>query len=161
MLLAAFSFALSAGLPIGLLPAASAPIAVTVRAGGVVSLSVRYMAPAVLVNRAAPNSLLLVTPWQKAQAGLRGPARTEPQWADYFAGVEPVLFKMRVPARAKAGQYPASVTAQLFVCDQHEKVCRLQELTLPVTLKVSLAGAKQAALTLNIRSQELRRSPLD
>ncbi len=126
-----------------------------------VSLSVRYMAPGVLVNRAAPNSLLLVTPWQKAQAGLRGSARTEPQWADYFAVVEPVLFKVRVPASARAGQYPVTVTAQLFVCDQHEKVCRLRKLTLPVALKVSVAGPKQAALTLNVHSQDLGRSPLD
>ena len=129
----------------------------SVQPGGTVSLSVRYQATE-LLNRRAPNTLTLVTPWQQTTVTLTGPAHPGAQWADYFASVRPAQFELRVPLSAKKGLYHLNVAAQLFICNEHEQVCQLKKLSLPLTLWVAAPGPKQAAQTLSIRSQDLGRS---
>ena len=141
-----------------LLPSpAPAPVTLHGQAGQVLTLTVRLPAPGtgLLLNREAPNSVTLKTPWGQVKRPPTGPAfpGNAAEFSGYFQSVRPVTLSLRVPPGTKPGPYPGQLALQLFTCDKQELICKQRDLTYSVTIQV---GQVQKGASLNVPATMFR-----
>lgn len=133
-----------------LIPAPVPPAVITVQAGQTASVTVNYPHRTALLNREAPNTVSLHTPWGNVAAKPTGTPHPDAQFSGYFGAVHPTQLKWSVPKKVAAGSYAANLSAQLFVCDSVQKMCSRRSLTLPITLKVVKTGDQLANQSVNL-----------
>ena len=94
-------------------------------------------------NRPAPNLVRLENPFKPGQFLERREFKGIP-WPDdaehYFQSVDPLEFRLPVPANLKAGAYPLKFTAELFVCDKVVNVCFKRTLAVGGELRIGASG---------------------
>ncbi|WP_135228302.1 hypothetical protein [Deinococcus fonticola] len=141
-----------------LMAPAPTPVTLSAQAGQTVTLTVRLPAPdsGVLLNRGAPNSLILKTPWgqwKKSPSG-RPFVNGGAEFSGYFGQVHPVILSFKVPARTPPGPHNAQLALQLFTCNRQEKLCQQKDLTYPLTIQV---GDRQQGGRLDVPASALQR----
>lgn len=161
MLTTSLALVLSASPLAGLrpLPAPLHPMTLSAAPGQSLRLSVVFPAAGsgLLLNREAPNRLTLSTPWGKATAQPSGTRHPSAEFAGYFASVRPSDLRLPLPATVRPGNYMAFVSAELFLCDTHDKICTRREFRWPLTVRV---GATSQPGLLRLRASDLAGSSL-
>lgn len=142
-----------------LLAPAPAPVTLHGQAGQLLTLTVRLpaLSTGVLLNRGAPNSVTLKTPWgqtKKQPAGQPFP-KDDKEFSDYFQQLQPITLKLKVPAGTPSGPHNAQLALHLFTCDKKERLCKQKDLTYPVTIHV---GKMQRNATLNVPAALFRQT---
>lgn len=135
---------------------APAPVLVTVQAGQTASITVTYPRSAVLLNRDAPNTLRLKTPWAAADARPTGAPNPDAKLSAYFGRINATELRVRVPKSALPGSYAANINAELFVCDQVKRVCSRQQMNIPIKLQVVKGDQRTGRASLELRLDELK-----
>lgn len=109
-------------------------------AGQTATLSVIFGLRDLLVNRDAPNTVRLTTPWGQVSGAVNGPPHLDAKYREYYGRVRPLSLQVRVPPGTRPGLYPASLSARLFTCNQHRGLCIQREAKVPVSLQVVAVG---------------------
>ena len=122
--------------------------------GEVLRASLVWPAGGGLLSREAPSRLTLLTPWGKVSAQPTG-TRPDAEYAGYYAAVQPTELRLKVPAGQRPGTYDAQLQADLFMCDQADKICTRRQLDWPVKLRV-VAGKAPGPQTVKLRPADLR-----
>jgi hypothetical protein len=109
--------------------------------------------PGLTFNRQVPSVVTLTTPWGRQTASLNsGPLYPQdPQ--HYWASLNPVRLRVKVPAGTAAGRYPVSVRTTLYVCDQNIHLCSVRPSEASGSLEV---GTQDTSLTLTLAVPRLR-----
>ncbi|WP_188973601.1 hypothetical protein [Deinococcus aerolatus] len=110
------------------------------QAGHTASLHVTFGLRDLLVSRDAPNTVHLSTPWGQASAEVSGAAHPDATFSGYYRSVRPLHLRVRVPAGTRPGQYPATLHARLFTCDQKRGLCIRRDANVAVSIQVVAAG---------------------
>ena len=127
-------------LTVGTAQAAVGGAQAAAQAGQTASLHVTFGLRDLLVSRDAPNTVQLSTPWGQASAEVGGAAHPDATFSGYYRSVRPLQLRVRVPAGTRPGQYPATLQAQLFTCDQKRGLCIRRDTNVTVSIQVVAAG---------------------
>ena len=142
-----------------LLSPALAPVTLHGQVGRTVTLTVRLPAAStgVLLNREAPNSMTLKTPWGELKQQPSGHPfpKSNAEFSDYFQNIKPVSLSIKVPTGTKPGLYKTQLALQLFTCDKKELICKQKDLNYPVTIQV---GKTQKNASLDVPASMFRQS---
>lgn len=139
-----------------LTPAPAPPLKIVVQAGQTANVTVNYPYRSALLNREAPNTIALSTPWGRVEAKPTGTPHPDAKFSAYFGTVNPTHLKWSVPKQVASGSYAANISAQLFVCDAVQKMCSHRAVNVPVTLQVVKAGSPVTTQNLNLNLDEGR-----
>lgn len=123
-------------------------------ASGTLGVRVQVEAvPGLTFNRQVPSVATLTTPWGRQTASLNsGPLYPQdPQ--HYWASLNPVRLRVKIPAGTATGRYPVSVRTTLYVCDQNIHLCSVRPSEASGSLEV---GTQDTSLTLTLAVPRLR-----
>lgn len=129
------------------------------QAGQTATLSVTFGLRELLLNRDAPNTVRLDTPWGQASGEISGTGHPDAKFSDYYGSVRSLGLRVRVPAGTRPGVYPAKLSAQLFTCDQKRGLCAMQDTSVTVNMRVLATGEAGQGRPLRL-TDELIVSPL-
>ena len=110
--------------------------------------------PGLTFSRQVPAVVTLVTPWGSQTASLNSGAlyRADPQ--HYWASLNPLRLRVKVPAGTAAGRYPVRVSTTLYVCDQNIHLCTIRPSETQGQLDLKGFG-RSAPLILTLRVPKL------
>ncbi len=116
------------------------PGQISTQAGSSVTLTLHLLpAPGHLLNREAPTTISLETPFGKpVKATLEGAYTRsfDPNFIEYYGIVKPLEFQFKVPPNTVPGRYTLKLSGQVRFCSKIEHLCVSNMLEVPYTLEV-------------------------
>ncbi len=126
--------------------------------GSTVSVQIQVEAlPGLTFNRQVPAVVTLLTPWGNQTASLNSGTLYPPDPQHYWASLNPLRLRVKVPAGTAAGRYPVRVRTTLYVCDQNIHLCTIRpsETQGQLDLGAGTPGIGTAPLTLTLKVPKL------
>lgn len=121
-----------------------------------IELQVLFPKAEILLNREAPNTMTLITPWNKTTLKPNGKIHQDNKFHAYFSQVYPMKLKFKVPLNTALGQYQGQLKAQFFVCELQDQQCTKRILQTKVHIYVTAHKKSTRLTTLHLQEHDLR-----
>ncbi|WP_407570638.1 hypothetical protein [Deinococcus altitudinis] len=111
--------------------------------------------PGLTFSRQVPTVVTLLTPWGTQAASLNSGALYPQDPQHYWASLNPVRLRVKVPAGTAAGRYPVRVKTTLYICDQNLHLCTIRPSETQGQLDLGAGSFGAAPLTLTLKVPKL------